>query len=338
MNYPNNDKNIRAPLEPGSKDGAATHRAPLRAPQELVPFTGKERDQETGFSYFGARYYDNELSGLFLSVDPMVDKYPSISPLIATHKSALRAPLELVPYCAWNPMKLVDPDGREFGDFYGRNGQYLGNDGKNDGCVYLIKNGRDAALGTWDLFKVEWKVRLHSGNRDYFDKHSEVYDNFIETVPYNLLSEAYNSIQDDGTGGIGDANNREYGGYANAEGTAWERTDIQGPVGNPQEQDFLPIYGLIDGRIKYHSHASGTRNDGNAGFSNSVGVSSFSNNTVHVDSWEQIPSEVDIVKAGINPSYVFGMGNRTLSVYNKNGIQATLPLKGTSLGKKIGSK
>ena len=61
-------------------------------------FTGKERDSETGYSYFGARYYDSDLSGLFLSVDPMADKYPSISPYA---------------YCAWNPMKLVDPDGRD---------------------------------------------------------------------------------------------------------------------------------------------------------------------------------------------------------------------------------
>ena len=60
------------------------------------PFTGKERDRETGFSYFGARYYDSDLSGLFLSVDPMADKYPSLSPYA---------------YCAWNPVKLVDPDG-----------------------------------------------------------------------------------------------------------------------------------------------------------------------------------------------------------------------------------
>ena len=59
-------------------------------------FTGKERDRETGFSYFGARYYDSDLTGLFLSVDPMSDKYPSLSPYA---------------YCAWNPVKLVDPDG-----------------------------------------------------------------------------------------------------------------------------------------------------------------------------------------------------------------------------------
>ncbi len=61
-------------------------------------FTGKEKDSETGFSYFGARYYDSDLSGLFLSVDPMADKYPNISPYA---------------YCAWNPVKLVDQDGED---------------------------------------------------------------------------------------------------------------------------------------------------------------------------------------------------------------------------------
>ena len=62
------------------------------------PFTGKERDRETGYGYFGARYMDHELMTMWLSVDPMADKYPSISPYA---------------YCAWNPVKLVDSDGRD---------------------------------------------------------------------------------------------------------------------------------------------------------------------------------------------------------------------------------
>ena len=62
------------------------------------PFTGKERDEETGYGYFGARYMDHELMTMWLSVDPLADKYPGISPYV---------------YCAWNPVKLVDPDGRE---------------------------------------------------------------------------------------------------------------------------------------------------------------------------------------------------------------------------------
>ena len=51
---------------------------------------------ETGFSYFGARYYDSDLMTGWLSVDPMADKFPNISPYN---------------YCNWNPVKLVDQDG-----------------------------------------------------------------------------------------------------------------------------------------------------------------------------------------------------------------------------------
>ena len=65
---------------------------------ERFRFTGKERDAETGFGYFGARYMDHELMTMWLSVDPLADKYPSISPYN---------------YCMWNPVKLVDPDGRD---------------------------------------------------------------------------------------------------------------------------------------------------------------------------------------------------------------------------------
>ena len=61
-------------------------------------FTGKEKDEETGYGYFGARYMDHELMTMWLSVDPMADKYPSISPYA---------------YCVWNPVKLIDPDGRD---------------------------------------------------------------------------------------------------------------------------------------------------------------------------------------------------------------------------------
>ncbi len=60
--------------------------------------TGKEKDFESGYHYFGARYYDSEALSGWLSVDPMSDKYPSLSPYA---------------YCAWNPVKLVDPDGME---------------------------------------------------------------------------------------------------------------------------------------------------------------------------------------------------------------------------------
>ena len=58
-------------------------------------FSAKEKDIETGLSYFGSRYYSPDLS-IWLSVDPMAAKYPSLSPYV---------------YCADNPVKLVDPNG-----------------------------------------------------------------------------------------------------------------------------------------------------------------------------------------------------------------------------------
>ena len=73
---------------------------------ERFKFTGKERDTETGYDYFGARYYSSDLTA-WLSPDPLLDKYPSISPYA---------------YCNWNPVKYVDPDGKKIivGSWFGR--------------------------------------------------------------------------------------------------------------------------------------------------------------------------------------------------------------------------
>ena len=63
-------------------------------------FSAKERDSETGLSYFGSRYYSSDLS-IWLSVNPVADKYPSMSSYV---------------YYANNPVKLVDPNGEEIGE------------------------------------------------------------------------------------------------------------------------------------------------------------------------------------------------------------------------------
>jgi RHS repeat-associated protein len=70
-------------------------------PSTPYKFSAKEKDEETGYSYFGARYYWPEVS-VWLSVDPPSDKYPSMSAYM---------------YCAGNPVVLVDPDGRNIDEF-----------------------------------------------------------------------------------------------------------------------------------------------------------------------------------------------------------------------------
>ena len=61
-------------------------------------FNGKEKDYESGFHHYGTRYYWSELLTGWLSVDPMMDKYPGVSPYR---------------YCDWNPVMLIDLDGRK---------------------------------------------------------------------------------------------------------------------------------------------------------------------------------------------------------------------------------
>ena len=94
----------------------------VSSPTDMFTFSAKEKDTETGLSYFGSRYYSSDLS-IWLSVDPMSDKYPSLSPYS---------------YCANNPIKLVDPNGEDVGDFFNDNGTFLGSDGKDDGNIYII--------------------------------------------------------------------------------------------------------------------------------------------------------------------------------------------------------
>ena len=60
----------------------------------ITRHTDKERDEETGYDYFGARYY-MPLLYHWTKVDPLADKYPNISPYA---------------YCGWNLIKYVDPE------------------------------------------------------------------------------------------------------------------------------------------------------------------------------------------------------------------------------------
>ena len=84
-------------------------------------FSAKEKDSETGLSYFGSRYYTSDLS-VWLSVDPMSDKYPSLSPYV---------------YCANNPIKLVDPNGREISTHTDETGRVVAVFDDGDNGVYM---------------------------------------------------------------------------------------------------------------------------------------------------------------------------------------------------------
>ena len=84
-----------APNGAGDVGSRATVHCSLLSVHWTYTFSAKEKDPETSLSYFGSRYYSSDLS-IWLSVDPMSDKYASLSPYT---------------YCANNPVILVDPNG-----------------------------------------------------------------------------------------------------------------------------------------------------------------------------------------------------------------------------------
>jgi RHS repeat-associated protein len=68
--------------------GASSFTSPYR-------FNGKEKDPETGYSYYGARYYQSKFS-VWMSVDPLA--HETLEPYVFTGNNAIM---------------LVDPDGRK---------------------------------------------------------------------------------------------------------------------------------------------------------------------------------------------------------------------------------
>ena len=112
--------------------------------QERFRFTGKERDEETGYGYFGARYMDHELTAMWLSVDPMADKYPSISPYA---------------YCAWNPVKLVDPDGNDWVVVFNHKEKTVTIEAKY-GTPKEARESAENAIAVWNNLSGKYRLKL----------------------------------------------------------------------------------------------------------------------------------------------------------------------------------
>jgi len=133
-------------------------------------FSGKERDTETGYSYFGARYYNSDIS-IWLSVDPLSDKYPNLSPYA---------------YCGNNPVKLVDPNGMEI-IIAGEDGssttyipgmKYTGDDKftkKAIRALNKLSNGKSDIATTMvqNLHESENAFTIKSGEKNTFSANNE---------------------------------------------------------------------------------------------------------------------------------------------------------------------
>jgi RHS repeat-associated protein len=69
----------------------------LTEEQNKFKYQSKERDLETGYDYFEARFYDSSI-GRFLQVDPHGEKYVTMNPYMGMFN---------------NPLSLIDPTGKD---------------------------------------------------------------------------------------------------------------------------------------------------------------------------------------------------------------------------------
>ncbi len=155
-------------------------------------FNGKELDKQTGYYYYGARYYDPVLSR-WLSVDPLVEKYPGLSPYN---------------YTADNPVMVVDPDrkrteppvnGLPF--FSDDTGDYYWNDEKQMYEHFSVEDdsGNSVFLGYYsaDEFvepKGDYKIDFNSNGLEQYDPSKTIWDDAEPFLLYLYLEDA--SIED----------------------------------------------------------------------------------------------------------------------------------------------
>jgi len=146
--------------------------ARLTSPQDLLTGYGY-LPRQARQAHHGARYMDHELMTMWLSVDPMADKYPGISPYA---------------YCAWNPVKLVDPDGCEISLVFSSNGKYRGCTKEGyTGAIIIYDGNRD--------FKNMSSTQLESATKNDKNKaENYTYSNYRNTMSKNAKEKMYTHI------------------------------------------------------------------------------------------------------------------------------------------------
>ena len=122
---------------------------------ERFKFTGKERDWETGYDYFGARFYDNR-KGIWNSVDPLADKYPNVTPYL---------------YCNGNPIRFVDPDGRDIYRYDKETGEMKLYQKTDDNFDQIGKFRYNRKTGEYEpRLKKDGSIRTYTDHRGNNDK------------------------------------------------------------------------------------------------------------------------------------------------------------------------
>ena len=144
-----------------------THDKSTEQGEQKYKYNGKELDRMHGLDWYdyAARQYD-PTTGMFTSMDPLCEKYYHISPYV---------------YCAGNPVRYVDPDGRKIVFVNG----YLGFGSPQGGAIY------------WNGYNSSFVKGAQSTFNDYATPYFTNYDyNYLQSASAVRESQGYQYAKD----------------------------------------------------------------------------------------------------------------------------------------------
>ena len=168
-----------------------THDKSTGQGEQVYKYNGKELDRMHGLDWYdyGAREYD-PTTGMFTSMDPLCEKYYHISPYV---------------YCAGNPVRYVDPDGRDIWELY-TNGNIVWKEKSDTHQLYALdRNGnRTSSITIKDRYILDGLTMSRKGTDA----------NYVVTqsaeVGKVFLFAADNSNVEWSLQGFADGNSRDY--------------------------------------------------------------------------------------------------------------------------------
>ena len=240
-----------------------------------------------------------------------------------------------------NPLRFLDLNGMNYGDFIDEDGNKIGNDGISDGKVYVLKttrrtttgadgNGGQTPIKTDGITRKERKtaenfISTNSGNQQAFANNPGIYNSAVELPEESLRNDMANIVNtDNGSGGKVSTNNQEHGGQIREEYTVdgqptGQLSVIQEPSGAVTDpstaaasRQNASITYTTDVRTRglFHSHPSGTN-----------GSSSF----IQGPSLPDVQNATNSRGVSVN-NYVFARGEGRVCIYSTNGVKATLSM------------
>lgn len=264
-----------------------------------MKYNGKALDRMYGLDWYdyGARMFDSAVLSWW-KMDPLAESTPYLSPYS---------------YCGGNPVRRIDHEGMFFGDYYDSRGRLLGNDGIVDDAVYVMRTTKSSfeSYGDAPVNKIpRGQARaaakeICTFNGDASHDFSNARESFVKLDgSREIRKEVLSCIEDDGTGGTSDKNNREYGMNFDSK-EPLKVYSRQGPVAVPGASTIGVENPDAPSLVTVHSHPSGNI----------------------VPGLMPAPSAADVENCNQkNNSYVIAMSNKMVYIYNKTGIIASFPL------------